>query len=105
MWGDVVSGSSHPRTRAKNEAVSDRVRIGTCADLGDAALVRSVFAARDIHVVIGTEHHASVLTGLGGGFVSFDIWVSEEDAEEASELLRDLRERGAEATPEDDGEN
>lgn len=74
--------------------MSGRVRIGTCADPADAALVRSMFSARGIGVVIGAEHHASLLGPIGGAFLSLDIWVASEDAEEAAELLRDLREGG-----------
>ena len=66
-----------------------------------------MFSARGIPVVVGAEHHSSMLGGLGGGFLSLDIWVAEEDAEEAVELLRDLRGGHAaggedEATPPDD---
>jgi hypothetical protein len=83
--------------------VSGRVRIGTCADPADAALVRSMFAARGIAVVIGAEHHASLLGPIGGAFLSLDIWVASEDAEEAIALLRDLREGGPAAGEEVDG--
>jgi hypothetical protein len=79
--------------------VSRRVRIGTCAGPADAALVRAMFSARGIPVVVGAEHHSSMLGGLGGGFLSLDIWVAEEDSEEASALLRDVRESGV---PDDD---
>jgi hypothetical protein len=84
-----------------------RVRIGTCADPSDAALIQSMFAGRGIAVVTGAGHHASPLGALGGSFLSLDIWVAEEDAEEAVELLRDLRGGHAaggedEATPPDD---
>lgn len=72
--------------------MSGRVRIGTAADPADAALIRSVFAARGLGVVIGAEHHASLLGPIGGAFLSLDIWVAAEDAEEAAALLRDLRE-------------
>jgi hypothetical protein len=91
-----------------DERVS-RVRIGTCSGLADAALVRSIFTAHDIDVVVGTEHHAGVLTGLGGGFVSLDIWIDEEDREEALALLHDLRDPdlrcGAENENEDEDED
>lgn len=83
-----------------NCGVSDRVRIGTCSGLADAALVRSVLSAHGYHVVVGAEHHAGVLTGLGGGFVSLDIWVDEDEAEDAAALLHDLRSGNAEV-PED----
>lgn len=93
--------------------MSGRVRIGTCANPADAALVRSMFAARGIGVVIGAEHHASLLGPIGGSFLSLDIWVASDDAEDAAALLRDLREggpaeadAGTEAAPpdEDDAE-
>jgi hypothetical protein len=51
-----------------------------------------MFSARGIPVVVGAEHHSSMLGGLGGGFLSLDIWVVEEDSEEATALLRDVRE-------------
>jgi len=51
-----------------------------------------MFSARGIPVVVGAEHHSSMLGGLGGGFLSLDIWVAEEDSEEATALLRDVRE-------------
>ncbi len=82
--------------------MSGRVRIGTAADPADAALIRSVFSARGIGVVIGAEHHASLLGPLGGAFLSLDIWVASEDAEEAVALLRDLREGGPAAGGEAD---
>jgi hypothetical protein len=75
------------------------VRIGTCADPTDAAFIRSMFAARGIPVVIGAEHHAGLLGPIGGAFLSLDIWVAAELAEEAAELLRDLREGDAETAP------
>lgn len=99
--------------------MSGRVRIGTCADPADAALIRSVFAARGIGVVIGAEHHASLFGPVGAAFLSLDIWVASDAAEEAAALLHDLRtgghaaedkaadaEAGAEASPpdEDDAE-
>ena len=54
-----------------------------------------MFTAHGIRAVVGTEHHVGVLTGLGGGFASFDIWVDEDDHEEAAVLLRSLRSHGA----------
>jgi hypothetical protein len=81
-----------------------RVRIGTCSGPADAAFVRSVFAARGIAVVVGAEHHSGMLAGLGGGFLSLDIWVDEADSEEAQALLRDLRDGDACVTDDDVGE-
>jgi hypothetical protein len=71
-----------------------RVRIGTCSGPADAALVRAAFAAHEIHAVVGAEQHAGMLGGLGGSFLSLDIWVDDQDAEEAIALLRDLRGEG-----------
>lgn len=84
--------------------MSDRVRIGTCANPADAALVRSVFAAFGLDVLIAAEHHASLLGGVGSNFLSLDIWVDAADADEASALLRDLRENGAHDTGESDAD-
>lgn len=75
------------------------MRIGTCENSTDAAFVRSMFAARGIQVVIGAEHHAGLLGPIGGAFLSLDIWVAEDAAEDAAELLRDLREGDAETAP------
>lgn len=79
-----------------------RVRIGTCSGPADAALVRSVFSAHGIDVVVGAEHHAGMLAGLGGGFLSLDIWVHEDDSEDATALLTDLRTRHGEPDDEAD---
>jgi hypothetical protein len=59
-----------------------------------------MFSARGIPVVVGAEHHSSMLGGLGGSFLSLDIWVAEEDSEEASALLRDVRD--PDVCPDDD---
>jgi hypothetical protein len=82
--------------------VSHRVRIGTCSGPADAALVRSMFSAHGIAVVIGAENHAGLLAGLGGAFLSLDIWVDEEESEEALALLHDLRERDERSVDGDD---
>jgi len=60
-----------------------------------------MFAARGIAVVIAAEHHASLLGAIGSGFLSLDIWVAAEDAEDATALLRDLRESDAGAAATD----
>jgi hypothetical protein len=71
--------------------MKNRVRIGTCSGPAEAAFVRSVFDAHELPVVINGEMHASAMGGLGG-FVSLDILVDADDAEEAAALLRDIRE-------------
>jgi hypothetical protein len=72
-----------------------RVRIGACSGPVDVALVRSVFEAHGIPIVINAEQHASVLGGLGGSFLPLYIYVDDEHAEEAAALLADLRDRKA----------
>ncbi len=75
------------------------MRIGTCANPVDGAFVRSMFEARGVRCVIGGEHHAALLGPIQGAFLTLDIWVASEDAEEASALLRDLRETKVEDAP------
>jgi hypothetical protein len=69
-----------------------RVRIGTCSGPSDAALVRAMLSAHGIDSVVGGEHHANLLGGLGGGLIALDITVAEDDAEQAVGLLREYRE-------------
>lgn len=81
-----------------------RVRIGTCANPAEAALVRSVFDAHGLRVVINAEQHASMLGGLGGAFVPLHIYVAEEDREQAEALLRDVI-HAEPALDDDDGDD
>ena len=64
-----------------------------------------MFSAHGIAVVVGAENHASLLGPLGSSFLSLDIWVDEDDSEEAVALLRDLRERDESADDEDDDDD
>ena len=82
--------------------MGQRVRIGTCANPAHAALVRSLFAANQIHVAIGGEQHASLMGGLGGGFISLDITVDASDAERARALLAELEQPADRARDGDD---
>jgi len=70
-----------------------RVRIGSARDAAEAALVRAVLTAHDLHVHISGEHHAA-LVGLGQSAIEQVIWVDAEVADEATALLRELREGG-----------
>jgi hypothetical protein len=82
----------------------EKVRIATCRDGAEAALVRSLLGAHGIHAVVSGEHHASMLGGLAGPLIALDVWVDREDAEQADALIRSLRD-GTEADaddPEDD---
>lgn len=78
-----------------------RVRIGTCHGPTDASLVRSMLAAHDIRAIVNGEQHANLLGGLGGALIQLDIWVDAADAEQATALLRELRE-GSASEPVDD---
>jgi hypothetical protein len=64
-----------------------------------------MFAAHGIAAVVGAENHAGMLGGLGGGFLSLDIWVDGEDQDEAVALLRDFRERDDGQTDEDEDDD
>jgi len=64
-----------------------------------------MFSAHGIDVFVGAENHAGMLAGLGGCFLSLDIWVDDEDSEEAEALLRDLRERDDRGVPGDDDDD
>jgi hypothetical protein len=63
-----------------------------------------MLSARGIPAVVGAENQSSMLGGLGGGFLSLDIWVAEEDSEEAAALLRDARGPGVCAAGDGDGD-
>jgi hypothetical protein len=82
-----------------------RVRVATCSDAAEAAMVRAILDAHDIEVVIAGEHNASMLVGLAGSYVSLDVYVDAEDSERAAELIRSLREggEGVDEPPDDDG--
>jgi Putative prokaryotic signal transducing protein len=107
------AGDRHvPRREAAYDAPEDwmnnRVRIGTCSGPAEAAFVRSVFDAHELPVVINGEMHASTMGGLGG-FVRLDIFVDQDDAEQAIALLEDIRQgehavsEGDELPDDDDG--
>ena len=82
-----------------------RVRVATCSDAAEAAMVRAILDAHDIDVVIAGEHNASVLVGLAGSYVSLDVYVDAEDGERAAELIQSLREgEGVDEPPDDDDE-
>jgi TM2 domain-containing membrane protein YozV len=87
---------------------SSRTRVATLRDPNEVALVKAIFGAHGIELVIVGENHASMLGGLGGAFISLDVWVDGEDAEEASELIRQLREGAPpdeDAVEDDDGDD
>jgi len=71
--------------------MGDRVRIGICTGPSDAAVVRAMLSAHGIESVVGGEHHANLLGGLGGALIALDITVAAEDGDEAFALLTEFR--------------
>ena len=71
--------------------MSERVRIGCCANPAEATLLRAFFDAHDVPVTINGEQHAAMLGGLGGAFLALEIAVDSDDAERARELLTEFR--------------
>ena len=82
--------------------MSERVRIGSCANPAEATLMRSFFDAHGVPIAINGEQHASMLGGLGGGFISLDISVAADDAERARELLADFRKAAVDEQQQDE---
>lgn len=78
-----------------------RVRIASCNDAAEAAVVRAALDGHGIDVFISGEHRALV-AGLGAVAISIDVWVDRDDAAEATELIRELREGGAAALADDE---
>ncbi len=76
-----------------------KLRIATCRDGAEAALVRAMLEGHGIHAHVAGEHHASMLGGLGGVMIPLHVWVDAEDAEPAAELIRSMREDEVEAEP------
>jgi hypothetical protein len=94
--------------------MGDRVRIGICTGPSDAAVVRAMLSAHGIESVVGGEHHANLLGGLGGALIALDITVAAEDGDEAFALLTEFRNgemttgdmpEGEEGEPEKGGES
>lgn len=71
-----------------------RVRVATCRDDAEAALVEAALAGHGIDAFIGGRGHAA-LAGIGASAVELPVWVDAEDAEEAAALIAELREGGA----------
>ena len=70
-----------------------RVRIGSCRDAAEAAVIRSVLSSHGIAVHVAGEHRALV-AGLGMAAISLDVWVDRDEVEEATALIKELREGG-----------
>lgn len=69
-----------------------KVRVATCRDQGEAALIRALLGGHGIHVHIASEHHAAMFGVVAGGLTPMHVWVDGEDAEPAAELIRAMRE-------------
>ncbi len=91
-----------PYSRRVSPPRQSRVRVATCHDPAEAALVRSMLSAHGVDVMIAGEHHAGMLGMLGGAVISMDVWVASADAEEAVGLIRELREGAAEPLADDE---
>lgn len=75
----------------KRQAEPYLVEIGTARDPMEGGLIREYLAGYDIDCVVQGEHHSSLL-GSMGAFIPLRLLVPSERAEEAQQLLRDLRE-------------
>lgn len=69
------------------------MRIATCRDNAEAAVIRAALSSHDLHVFINGEN-AAPMFGLGAAAISLDVWVDREEVEEALALIRELREGG-----------
>jgi hypothetical protein len=77
------------------------VRVATCHDPAEATVIRSVLAAHGIDAIIPGEGAHSVGTAAVG--FRTHVFVDAEDVEEATALITEIREGGAEgATDEED---
>lgn len=88
-------------------AGSDLVLLKTCGDPAEAAALRSLLDANDIHCTVQGEQHRSML-GVMGGYIDVNVLVAERDLERARELLQEIEtgtpdggtpERSAPASP------
>lgn len=70
--------------------MDDRVWVGTCAGPRDILLVRSLFQAYDIPVVISGEHFCMLHPWYLGAFRT-DVFADAAHAEDAAALLADSR--------------
>ena len=70
--------------------MDDRVWVGTCAGPRDVMLVRSLFSAHDIPLVISGEHHFTLYPWYVGAYRT-DVFVGAADAEDAAALLAGSR--------------
>lgn len=70
--------------------MDDRVWVGTCTGPSDVMLVRSLFDAHDIPVVISGEHFCLLHPWYVGAFRT-DVFASAGDAADAATLLADSR--------------
>jgi len=66
------------------------VWVGWCTGPRDLLLVRSLFSAHDIPVVISGEHHFTLLPWYLGAFRT-DVFAGASDAEDAAGVARDSR--------------
>ncbi|MEZ4404152.1 MAG: DUF2007 domain-containing protein [Kofleriaceae bacterium] len=70
-----------------------RVRVASCKDDAEAAMVQAVLSAHGIAVHVSGANHAA-LFGLGAAAIDLAVWVDRADAETAAALIREMREGG-----------
>jgi hypothetical protein len=86
-------GYSGPVTR------SQTVRVATCHDQAEATLIRAILSAHGIVAMIPGGGASAGVAAVG--FMTH-VFVDREDAEEAAELIAEMRAAPVEGTPEDE---
>jgi hypothetical protein len=72
---------------------SSRVRIATCRDHAEAAVITSALRSHGIHVFVNGEASATMFSWAAAA-IALDVWVDRDEADEALALIRELREGG-----------
>ncbi|HVV83264.1 MAG TPA: DUF2007 domain-containing protein [Kofleriaceae bacterium] len=87
----------------------NRVRIASCRDPAEAAVIEAALRSHGLHVFVNGQHSAAMFSWAAAA-LSLDVWVDRDEADEAIALIRELREGGeaqlaeGELPPEADGD-
>jgi len=65
------------------------IKIGSVNNQGDIAIVKSLLESNNIDFYV-TNENFSALYGAANGLTSMDIFVSEKEAEQAKDLLKNF---------------
>jgi hypothetical protein len=76
--------------RHKPVDIDARVAIATCANVAEASMVKALLASHDIVATVSGENHAAALGGAGI-LISLRVQVAASDAEQARELIAQMR--------------